>query len=74
VNLRNDTKNIETKNFAEQQLKFYKTMGVAMLTYASENWTINRSDKSAEMKFLRSVAGSKTKYRQTFRIKSIQFN
>jgi hypothetical protein len=32
-----------------------------MLTYASENWTINRSDKkkikSAEMKFLRSVAG-----------------
>jgi hypothetical protein len=31
-----------------------------MLTYASENWTINRSDKkkiqSAEMKFLRSVA------------------
>jgi hypothetical protein len=32
-----------------------------MLTYASENWTISRSDKkkieSAEMKFLRSVAG-----------------
>jgi hypothetical protein len=32
-----------------------------MLTYASENWTINRSDKkkieSAEMKFLRLVAG-----------------
>jgi hypothetical protein len=31
-----------------------------MLTYASENWTINLSDKkeiqSAEMKFLRSVA------------------
>jgi hypothetical protein len=36
-------------------------MAVSMLTYASENWTINRSDKnkkeSAEMKFLRSVAG-----------------
>jgi hypothetical protein len=36
-------------------------MAVPMLTYASENWTINRSDKnkieSAEMKFLRSVAG-----------------
>jgi hypothetical protein len=34
---------------------------VPMLTYASENWTINRSDRrkteSAEMKFLRSVAG-----------------
>jgi hypothetical protein len=36
-------------------------MAVPMLTYASENWTINLSDKkkieSAEMKFLRSVAG-----------------
>jgi hypothetical protein len=33
---------------------------VPKLTYASENWTINRSDKkkieSAEMQFLRSVA------------------
>jgi hypothetical protein len=32
-----------------------------MFTYASENWTINRSDKkkteSAEMKFLRLAAG-----------------
>jgi hypothetical protein len=54
-------KNIETENFAEQQLKFYNIVAVPMLTYASENWTINRSDKkkieSAEMKFLRSVAG-----------------
>jgi hypothetical protein len=37
-------------------------MAVPMLTYASENWTINRLNKkkkieSAEMKFLRSVAG-----------------
>jgi hypothetical protein len=57
----NDTKNIETKNFAKQQLKLYKIMAVPTLTYASENWTISRSDKkkidSAEMKFLRSVAG-----------------
>jgi hypothetical protein len=49
-------KNIETKNFAKQQLKFYKMMAVPILTYASENWAINRSDKkkikSAEMKFL----------------------
>jgi hypothetical protein len=54
-----------------------------MLTYASENWTINRSDKnkteSAEMKFLCSVAWiysprSKMKYRHKFRIKNIQFN
>jgi hypothetical protein len=27
------------------QLKCYKIMAVPMLTYASENWTINRSDK-----------------------------
>jgi hypothetical protein len=49
-------KNTETKNFAKQQLKFYKIMAVPVLTYARENWTINRSDKkkieSAEMKFL----------------------
>jgi hypothetical protein len=36
-------------------------MAVLVLTYASENWTINRSAKkkieSAEMKFLRSVTG-----------------
>jgi hypothetical protein len=36
-------------------------MAVLMLTYVSENWKINRSDKkkieSAEMKFLSSVAG-----------------
>jgi hypothetical protein len=59
--VRNDTRNIETEYFAKQQLKFYKIMAVPMLTYASENWTINWSDKkkieSAEMKFLRSVAG-----------------
>jgi hypothetical protein len=61
VYVRNDTKNIETKNFAKQQQKFYKIMAVPMLTCASENWTIDRLDKkkieSAEMKFLRSVAG-----------------
>jgi hypothetical protein len=38
-------KNIETENFAEQQLKFYKIMAVPMLTYANENRTINRSAK-----------------------------
>jgi hypothetical protein len=49
------------KTLQSTQLKFYKIMAVPMLTYASENWTINQSDKkkieSAEMKFLRSVAG-----------------
>ena len=41
--------------------KFYKTMAVPTSTYACENLTLNRSDKrkieTAEMKFLRSVAG-----------------
>ena len=36
-------------------------MAVPMLTYACEKWTLNRSDRrkieTAEMKFLRSVAG-----------------
>jgi hypothetical protein len=36
-------------------------MAVPMLTYASKNWSVNRSDRkkieSAEMKFLHSVAG-----------------
>jgi hypothetical protein len=56
-----DTKNIEIKTLQRTQLKFYKMMAVPMLTYASENWTINRLGKrkieSAEMKFLRSVVG-----------------
>jgi hypothetical protein len=43
------------------QLKFYKIMAVPMVTYASKNWIINLSGRkkieSAEMKFLRSVAG-----------------
>jgi hypothetical protein len=52
---------LRQKNFAKQQLKCYKIMAVPILTYTSENLTINRSDKkkieSAEMKFLCSVAG-----------------
>jgi hypothetical protein len=43
------------------QLTFHKVVAVPILTYASENWTINRSDErkieSAEMRFLRPVAG-----------------
>jgi hypothetical protein len=64
------------------QLKFYKIMAVPMLTYASENWTINRSDKMKivswnEVPVFRSwmySPRSKTNFRHTFRIKSIQFN
>jgi hypothetical protein len=52
---------LRQKTLQSTQLKVYKIMAVPMLTYVSENWTINRSDKkkieSAEMKFLRSVAG-----------------
>jgi hypothetical protein len=60
--VQNDKKNIEKKKTLQStQLKFYKMMAVPMLTYAIENWTINRSYKrkieSDEMKFLRSVAG-----------------
>jgi hypothetical protein len=51
----------KSNSLQSTQLKFYKIMAVPMLTYASENWTINRSDKekieSAEVKFLHSVAG-----------------
>jgi hypothetical protein len=54
-------KTLRQKTPQSTQLKFYKIMAVPMLTYASENWTINRSDRkkieSAEMKFIRSVAG-----------------
>jgi hypothetical protein len=52
-NVQNNMKNTETKNFAKQQLKFYKIMAVPMLTYASENWTINRSDKKKKQSQLK---------------------
>ena len=42
-------------------IKFYKVMSVPAITYGSETWIVNKSDKrknqSAEMRFLRSVAG-----------------
>jgi hypothetical protein len=57
-------------------------MAVTMLIYASENWTKNRSDKkkieSAEMKFLRLVAGytllDQKRSTDMYRIKNILFN
>jgi hypothetical protein len=43
------------------QIKFYKLMAIAVLTYGSENWSLNRSDKrkieAGEMRFLRPMAG-----------------
>jgi hypothetical protein len=50
-NLRNDTKNIETKTLQNTQLKFYKVMAVPMLTYTSENRSNKKKIESAEMKF-----------------------
>jgi hypothetical protein len=52
---------LRQKTLQSTQLQFYKIIAVPMLIYESENWTINRTDKtkieSAEIKFLRSVAG-----------------
>lgn len=49
------------KTLRSTQLKFYKVMAVPMLRYGCENWATNRGDKrkieTAEMKFLRAVAG-----------------
>jgi hypothetical protein len=57
-------------------------MAVPMLSYASGNWTINRSDKKKigswnEVPTFSSwiySPRSRTKHRHTFRIENIQFN
>jgi hypothetical protein len=38
-------KNTETKSLISTQLKCYKVVAMPVLTYASENWTINLSDR-----------------------------
>jgi hypothetical protein len=47
--------------YKSTELKFDKVAAVPMLTYASENWTINRSNKrkiqSAKTRFLWPVVG-----------------
>ena len=52
---------LKNKTRKETMIKFYKVMSVPAITYGSETWIINKSDKrkiqSAEMRFLRSVAG-----------------
>jgi hypothetical protein len=72
---------LRQKTLQSTQLIFYKTMAVPMLTYANENWSINRSDKKrivsrnevpTSSSWIYSPR-SKTKYRHTFRIKNIQF-
>jgi hypothetical protein len=44
-NVCKDTKNNKAKNVQRTQLKFCKLVAMPMLIYASENWTIIRSDK-----------------------------
>jgi hypothetical protein len=51
----NDTKNTETKTLQGTQLKFYKTVAVPVLTCAFEKR--QGIDETAEMRFLRPVAG-----------------
>lgn len=52
---------LKNKTQRSTQLKFYTSLAVPILTYGSENWSINRATKkkieTSEMKFLRSVAG-----------------
>jgi hypothetical protein len=49
------------KTRKDTQLKFYKVMAAPVLLYGCENWALNRVDRrktqTAEMKFLRRVAG-----------------
>jgi hypothetical protein len=49
------------KTRKDTQLKFHKVMAVPVLLHGCENWALNRVDRrkieTAEMKFLRRVAG-----------------
>jgi hypothetical protein len=52
---------IINKTRKDTQPKFYKVMAVPVLLYGCENWELNRVDRrkieTAEIKFLRQVAG-----------------
>jgi hypothetical protein len=52
-NMWNDTKNTETTNLQSTQIKCYKAVAVPMLTYTSENWIINQTDKSKKQNQLK---------------------
>jgi cyclopropane fatty-acyl-phospholipid synthase-like methyltransferase len=49
----------------EIQIKFYKTVATPTLTYSSKTWTLKKKQghkiEIAELKFLRTVAGSTLK-------------
>ena len=68
----------------ETLLKFYKVMSLPVLLYGSETWVLNKRDRmkiqSAEMKFLRNVAGYKrtdrkrnVEIRQELQVKELNF-
>jgi predicted DNA-binding protein (UPF0278 family) len=52
---------LNKKTRKETQIKFYKVMAIPTLTYSSETWTLTKKQRqnieTAEMKFLRNVAG-----------------
>jgi hypothetical protein len=52
---------LTNKTRKDTQLKFHDVMAVPTLLYGCETWALNRSDnrkiKTAEMRFLRHVAG-----------------
>jgi hypothetical protein len=59
--LGNNEKDLESKHIRSTQLKLYKVMTMPVLNYKCENWAVNGSDErkfeSAEVKFVRSMAG-----------------
>ena len=51
------SRTLKGKTQLSTQIKFYKLMAVPVMMYDSENWSLNRSDKTkieaAEIRFLR---------------------
>jgi hypothetical protein len=45
INRRTIQRTLRQETLQSTNIKFYKIMAVSMLTYASENWIINRPDK-----------------------------
>ena len=52
---------VKNKTRPDIQMNFYEVMGTAVLTYASETWSLTGNEKRlmqiAEMKFLKRVKG-----------------
>ena len=60
---------LKNKVRPESVMKLYKTMTVTLVTYCSETWTMRQRHRariqSAEMRFLRSIAGYTRQDRKT---------